>query len=350
MSKKSQISSTKNYKIISNHFSYSPILIKKNVWAKQSTQTKNNHLTLYKPCGFHSSKLFIYNRITRCKIKILHKPITVNISRVLHLPNTSHLILWSDEDSLNLSLWNIKTNQQTQKVSLQAALKLILELNLQKNDASEFVTLSIENLSSPFLQVKFWNSYTFDLIKTFRFDNDAHVLLAQINHYAQKLVAFTFSHYGIIKIYDLASKDNRELNTLRLDSNTSIECLLIRKVSVDQFVTIQKTWTVDRRNPLNIYIKFYRVEIKCYTNVKKCLYSEETFDFNKWSTIRLFDMNANEFGSLNQASGLVKVWCWKRGVCLKKCYIFLKNINTQNIYSYVIDSQNEMIIFIALSL
>ena len=54
-------------------------------------------------------------------------------------------------------------------------------------------------------------------------------------------------------------------------------------------------------------------------------------------------MNANEFGSLNQASGLVKVWCWQRGACLKSYYIL--NTNTQNIYSYVIDPQNEMIIF-----
>jgi len=308
MSIKSKEFSIKNYKIISCSYSGSPILIKNNLWLKQTSHAQSNHIALYTPCSLDPSSFSIYNRVSRHKIKTLRKPATIDISHVLHLPNTSNLILWSNQDSWGLSLWNVSTNQRTKIASIKATKKFHLELNSCKNDASEFVTSYTEDWTIKWIQVTFWNSHTFKCIDTLRFECGGDVLMAQVNFYANKIVAFTYDHVSSIKVWKM-STDNRLLATVPVESNTNIEGILIRKNNQNQFVTVHRTWN-DRKSFISIHawterndeeeVKFEKPYYR-----KKCLYSEDFY--LRWSLISLFDMNGDEFASLNQMNGKVKV-------------------------------------------
>jgi hypothetical protein len=342
-------SSTKrNYKIASNsHFlnnigTTTTILVRDNLWIKNTNN--QTHIALFNRRSPSESHLDIYNVNKRVISNTLRLSNLNEINFVLHIPNTSHIILWSNNRQgpltgplWGLTLWSLSTNKQIKMAHINESRKFGLDLD--PNDSlNQFVTISAD-WSSNWINVKTWNSNTFTCLRTLRFQS-CNVALAHINYYTNQLIAFTYN--GRLKIWNMV--DRNDENFIRLHKKYNLYasndglllCLLVRKIkSKHQFVTCHELF---ERHSLII-------EMWTEEKVNSCLARKKLYKYNPGSferhRVSLFDLNTNEFASVHHATGgAVKIWSWNTGVCLK-------SLNTEfiNITSCVYDPFRQSLFF-----
>ena len=324
----------KNYRIISNeeYGSFEPILIKNNIWYKNAKklEDKNSYLVLHKP-GYDST-LSIYSIKNRTILKHLklrfHRFTTINF--VLQIPQTNTLILWTDDDDewnydeWNLSKWDLNTNQLNRVTHINCASSFGLELNPTCRQ-SQFITISTD-WSHNWIHVKTWNLNSFECIETLQFQS-CGVSWAKINYKNRNIVGFTFTPHGKLKIWDMNSFDSNGcgilLNTVKIVDSKYI---LLRNIMENQFVTCQIRFC-ENVATLKIHMWFENSSRKLLYNESSKVVSPIN-SLNVMDSLLLFDINANEFVSMNLLTGVVKFWCWNTGVCLKSWISIYKDIYT----------------------
>jgi len=338
----------KNFRIISN--AETSILVKNNKWYTNATQLESNntYLVLYNHqyyTSYSNSTLSMYNIKSRTSLKRLQMAKSTDIHFVLHMPNTNTLILWTEDNEWNLSQWNLSTNERKNMAHINCGSSQFgLELD-PKCRQSQFLTISAD-WSRNWIHVKTWNSDAFKCQETLKFQSYG-VEWAKVNHFTRNLIALTFTPRGRLKIWDMNSLDKngsgrliKFIQTTELDSRQSfiqssydeIQRILIRKNSQNQFVTSQTVSDVfSDRNCFSIIRMWYE------DRTRKTLFTESLHSRSK---LVLFDLNVNEFMSMNQLNGVIRVWCWNTGVCLKSW-----NTNECHVSSCFYESNSQKLIF-----
>ena len=329
----------KNYKITSP----TQIITKNKIWYKLTS--KPSYLVLYKP------HLYRDNNITESTLNILSMkscttlktlkftPSRDNIQFILHLSNTNTLILWSIEavNLLSLSTWDLNTNLRNKFTNFNGSIPLSLELDPLKRN--QFITCS-QHLTHNWIQVKTWNSSTFGCIETLQFHTNDRIECARVNHLARKLIAISYEPFGHLKVWNLSSLSSK-IKTIRFDIDLNgIRCqhsILVRnKFETNLFVTSHTKVETNLRHG-----REFKITLRMWSDYNEKIIWRESFDTSSPEKLFLFELNVNEFASMNRLSGTVKVWCWNRGVCLKRF-----NTSFQHISSCVFDETMQKLIFI----
>lgn len=338
MSPQKPLNSQRNYKITFP----SSILVKNKIWYR--TTNKSSYLVLYKPYlydnNYTESTLNIYNMKSRTTLKTLKfMPSRDNIRFILHLPNTNTLILWSIETTslFSLSLWDLNTNLRTKFANFNDSTPLSLELNPLKSN--QFITCS-HNFTRNLIQVKTWNSSTFECIQTLQFQTNGRIECARVNHFAQTLITILYEPLGHLKIWNLSSTSFSKATTIRFESDLDwLRCrnnILVRsEFKQNQFVTSHskvKTKLLQGSECI--------ITMRMWSDDNEKIISCESFDTRSLVELFLFALSVNEFACINPLSGTITVWCWNESVFLRSF-----NTNLQHISSCVCDITSQKLIF-----